>query len=66
MEAIVLQKVTKNSLPFGNKKIDAKILGKNGQAKMYKVASKNILAGTIIKLVETFTTSAQGETSFEI
>jgi phosphopantothenoylcysteine decarboxylase / phosphopantothenate---cysteine ligase len=53
LEAIVLQKVTQRSLPFGRRNIGAFILQKGGAVESFKSVSKNVLAGRVIKLAET-------------
>lgn len=52
LEAIVLQKVTPKSLPFGNRNIDSAILIKDGSLEIYKSISKPLLARQIIRFVE--------------
>jgi phosphopantothenoylcysteine decarboxylase/phosphopantothenate--cysteine ligase len=57
LEAIVLQKVTENEKPFGDKKIDAFVLENKGNFAGFKAISKKDLAKFLIQKTERFLVS---------
>jgi len=52
LELIVLQKVTKNQTPFGERAIEAFILRKNGDVKRFRTISKPKLADFLVREAE--------------
>ncbi len=52
LEAIVLQKVTENESPFGDKKIDALILRKKGPSARYRSITKERLSRVLVREAE--------------
>ncbi len=52
LELIVLQKVTKNQTPFGERSIEAYILRKNGDVKRFRTISKPKLADFLVREAE--------------
>lgn len=53
LELIVLQKVTKDQTPFGERSIEAVILKKNGDVKRFRTISKPKLADFLVREAET-------------
>ena len=55
LEAIVLQKVTERRSPFGDKRVDALILKKNGPAAAYRHITKQRLSAVLVREAEKLT-----------
>ena len=52
LELIVLQKVTKNDKPFGDKAVDAALLAVDGSVEKHRSISKRDLAGVLVRRAE--------------
>ena len=47
-----MQKVTKQNKPFGKKKIDAYLMDQTGKMAIYRSATKDKLAGILVRQAE--------------
>ena len=54
LDAILLQTVTTNKTPFGDKRIGAFLIEKDGSKTVFKSASKNKIAGFLVRKAEAF------------
>ncbi len=52
LELIVLQRVTENKKPFGNKPIDAILMDANGDQEPFRTVTKQKLAGILVRKAE--------------
>ncbi len=52
LELIILQRVTKNNKPFGNKTVDATLMDRSGEKVFCRSVTKDRLAGILIRQAE--------------